>query len=109
MSDDPILTAIKERVMDRFAIIDVKSGFVCGVTDATDPADACKRIDHDAGEYGREYETFSPLSAALSLEGHSGYLVHRVDADFDVADGQDADAIAAVQAFPRVAIVLVRA
>lgn len=91
--------------MDKFALIDINSGFVWGVTEAANAENACQRIDYDIGERNRTYDTHGPDSGAHRW-GKDGYLVYRVPADFEVDDGQDADQIAATEAHPRIAIVL---
>jgi hypothetical protein len=89
----------------RYALIDTNSGFVFGVTDATDPTTACRLIDESLHEFGRTYEEHGPRSGAERTT-QGGYVVYEAPAGFDVTDGQDAEQIAAVEALPRVAIVL---
>jgi hypothetical protein len=92
--------------MTRFALIDIDSGFAWGVADAESPAEACRLVDEDFGADGRDYEDHGPDSYA-DRQGRPGYIVHEVPAGFDVDDGQDKAQIAAVEAHPRVAIVLI--
>ena len=90
---------------ETYAIIDIHSGYVWGVTDAVSPEDACREIDAELGAPGRGYATFGPNSGA-EREGKGGYLVHRVPAGFTVENGQEAAAIRAVEAHRLVAVVL---
>ena len=92
--------------MARYAMIDIHSGFVWGVEDATDEVEACRQMDEGVGVYGREYETHGPQSGA-HRRGVQGYIVHEAPVGFDVTDGQDKAQIAAVDALPRVAIVMI--
>lgn len=89
--------------MTRFALIDNHSGFVWGVTDAASAIDACRQIDADLGEYGREYEEVPRFDAS----NDTGYYVHQAPAGWDCDDGQDEAAIAEVNAMPKVACVLI--
>lgn len=87
-----------------FAIIDDYSGFVWGVIAAADPITACRLIDEDCKEYGRSYEEVSSFSGSNA----AGYHVYEVPHGFTVNDGQNANEIAAVERFPRVAMVLTK-
>jgi hypothetical protein len=91
----------------RFALIDIHSGYVWGIADASDPISAARIVDHNCHEFGRRYEKHSVGSRA-ERSGQTGYLVHQVDADFDVGDGRDRDMIEATESFPCVAVVLVK-
>lgn len=89
----------------RYALIDNSSGFVWWVGDAADPINACELADKeiDAGEaLDRTYEETTKFGLATN---ESGYFVYEVGADFDVDDGQSRKSIAAVDAFPLVAVV----
>lgn len=87
-----------------FAIVDDYSGFVWGVAKAADPISACRVIDEDCNEHGRKYEEVSSFSAF----NEPGYHVYEVPDGFTVDNGQNADEIATVEAFPRMALVLVK-
>lgn len=89
--------------MAQYIIQDVCSGYIWGDTRdfANGPnhydtiADACRALDQDLGEHGREYEEVS------RLDGDSGYAVYRVDINGSEAvtvvhDGQDKETIEAV-------------
>lgn len=93
--------------MPRYAIIDHNSGYVWGVTDAANPAEACGLIDDevDPGNI-RSYETHGPNSGALR-GGGNGYHVHEVPNGFDVTDGQDPAQINAVERHKLVAQVTI--
>jgi len=91
---------------NRYAIIDLDSGYVWGVTNADTPEHACQRIDYTLGHEARSYDCHRPGSRAERW-GKTGYRVHRVSGDFDVGDGRDRDMIEATESFPCVAIVLV--
>ena len=80
----------------RFATIDMHSGFVWWVGHADSAADACARSHAETGNTPAEFVSCS------STDGAATYVVHQVPAGFDVADGQDAGAIAATQAYFRV-------
>jgi hypothetical protein len=90
--------------MTRFAILETNSGFVWGVVDAADAIEACRLIDEDFGSYGRLYREGS-VSDLWTTEG--AYDVRIAPTSFDAPDGQDGCAIAAVDAMPRAAIILV--
>ena len=90
----------------RFAMIDINSGYVWGVETADDAVAACRQMDQAIGGVTRDYDEHSPRSHA-ERRGQSGYIVYAVPTEFDVDDGQDAGQIAAVEAHPRVAVVLV--
>jgi len=90
----------------RFAMIDLNSGYVWGVETADDAVAACRQMDQAIGGVDRIYDKHGPNSYA-ERRGQSGYIVYAVPAEFDVDDGQDAAQIVAVEAHPRVAIVLV--
>ena len=89
----------------RYALIDDNTGYVWGVTDATDPAAACRVIDESLHEFGRTYEDHGPRSGSERTT-RGGSVVYEAPAGFDVEDGQDAEQIAAVEALRCVAIVL---
>lgn len=89
--------------MTRFAILETNSGFVWGVVDAADAIEACRVMDADIGSRGRTYSEGS-VSDLRTTAG--AYDVRIAPAGFDVDDGQDADAICAVDAMPRAAIIL---
>jgi hypothetical protein len=93
--------------MKRFALIDIHSGYAWGTVAAPDPVSACRRIDRDLGEPGRRYEKHSPGSGAKRW-GMTGYLVYQTPEGFWVEDGQNPTEIAAVEAHPCVAVVLVK-
>ena len=94
--------------MPRFAIIDHHSGYVWGVTDASSPEDACRRIDLAVDpSAARQSAAHGPNSRVLH-SGASGYHVYAVPAGFDVADGQNADEIAATEAHECVATVVIQ-
>lgn len=78
----------------RFATIDLASGFVWWVGDAEDPADACARSHAETGNTPAEFV------ACTRTDGAATYAVHEVPAGFDVEDGQQAAAIAATEAHP---------
>jgi len=95
--------------MARFIIIETNSGYIWGDTatlttdqftcsDRADDADmiaACRAIDEENGEHGREYET---LNSVHELNGRSGYMVHAgSDAVVTIDDGQDQELIEAVE------------
>jgi hypothetical protein len=89
--------------MTRFAIIETNSGYVWGVVDAASPAEACRIVDEDFGAHGRSYSEGSVFD--LRTTG-GAYDVRIAPEGFDVLDGQDANAIASVDALPRAAIIL---
>lgn len=80
----------------RFATIDLASGFVWWVGEADSAADACARSHAETGNTPAEFVS------CRGSDGVATYAVHQVPAGFDVADGQDAGAIAATQAYFRV-------
>ena len=88
---------------NRFAVLESNSGFVWGVVDAESALAACAAVDADAGgmhEAG-EYESVS----VSELQTNRGvYDVRIAPAGFDVLDGQDQDAVAAVEALPRAGV-----
>lgn len=87
-----------------FAMIDLNSGFVWGVETALDAVSACRQMDEAIGAYGRSYDEGL---ASDTRGGTDGYAVYEAPAGFDVTDGQDVEQIAAVEALPRVAVVLI--
>lgn len=87
--------------MTRYALIDNYTGFVWGVTDASDPIEACALVDAETGDTDRQYDTYP--ARLLERESRSGYRIHKVPDDFDVEDGQNEDEIERVLSWPCVA------
>lgn len=86
--------------MQRFAILESNSGYVWGVVDAESALAACTACDEQAGgDRGDGVYEEASLSDLRTTRGV--YDVRIAPAGFDVADGQDRDAIAAVEALPR--------
>lgn len=83
--------------LKNFALIELNSGFVWWVGEAETPADACMRADADIDQPRGDYDQIS-ASEIRSTAG--GYAVHVAPVGFDVQDGQDREAIAAVSAMP---------
>lgn len=89
--------------MARFAIIETFTGYVWGVVDADDPVGACYAVDADV-RADRGAGQYEPMSFADQRTTRGAYSVHAAPADFDVMDGQDRDAIEAVENLPRVGL-----
>jgi hypothetical protein len=78
----------------RFATIDLYSGYVRWVGEASNAIDACHRSDEVSGNTrAGEFERIAAGDASST-----GYAVYEVPADFEVNDGQNADEIAATTA-----------
>jgi hypothetical protein len=89
----------------RYILLDEHSGYVWGDCYATDPCDACRKIDEDCGEHGREYTDIGSEPFA----GRSGYHVHEAPHDFlPMGDGQFPKYIDEVAALPFVTRVATR-
>lgn len=89
--------------MQRFAVLESNSGYVWGVVSAESAFAACSAVDAEVGnrpESGK-YESVS-VGELRTTQGV--YDVRSAPAEFDVADGQDRDAIAAVEALPRAGV-----
>lgn len=87
----------------RFAIIESNSGFVWGVVSADDALAACYVMDAEIG--GRPDDgAYEAVSVGELRTTRGVYDVRVAPADFDVQDGQDPGAIAAVEALPRAGI-----
>ena len=70
----------------RYALIDLHSGYICWVGNATTPEMACSYADYDIGGRANIYNRI-PESDAQTTAG--GYEVHEAPADYDCQDGQD--------------------
>ncbi len=88
--------------MTRYAIIDKNSGFVWGVLDGDDPIDACRKLDISTKDFDREYEDVGHSDLFIN---DGGYVVYLAPDGFDVDDGQDREAINAVEAMPLAACI----
>ena len=75
-----------------FATIDIHTGFVWWIGEAESAADACARSHSDTGNTPAEFVE------CYRADAKAAYAVYKVPAGFDVADGQDAEAIADTQA-----------
>ncbi|VFR39567.1 hypothetical protein ANK1_2783 [plant metagenome] len=82
--------------MKRYAYIDNCSGYIWGLQDATTPQQGAKQMDAELGERGRQYD----LTDGPAFSNETGYHVHVVPMDLDIADGQDEDVIKVVSALP---------
>lgn len=89
--------------MPTYALIDNACGYVWGVTVAESPIAACAAVDAEIGGEPRRYEEVGSFDHANAW----GYHVHAAPEGFTVNDGQNDDEIAAVEALPRVACVLI--
>ena len=87
--------------MKTYAIIDTNSGYVWGVVESDTARQACYDVDMQAGSWHEEAGEYQELSQGEIRSGRSLYDVRIAPEGFDVQDGQDADAIAAVDALPR--------
>lgn len=85
--------------MNRYALIDLHSGYVAHVTDAESPQFACAlallELEMEPSEACEWHEV--PLGEAAAC---SGFAVHIAPAGFDVDDKQNAKEVAAVDAMP---------
>jgi hypothetical protein len=89
--------------MQRFAIIESNSGYVWGVVDAETALAACSVCDADVGG-DRGEGAYEEVSSSELRTSRGVYDVRLAPAGFDVADGQDSEAIASVQALPRAGV-----
>ena len=90
--------------MSRFALIDIYSGFVWGVTDAASPIDAARAVDTALNETDREYIEHGPNSGA-ERSGIGGYVVYEAPEGYDVEDGANPASRAATERLPRAAVI----
>jgi hypothetical protein len=91
--------------MTNYIMIDNASGYVWGDAVASNPTEACAKMDVSFGVYGREYEE----RARSDFANENGYFVYD-GTDFDmsaIAGGTEDAAITAVAALPLVAYVRV--
>jgi hypothetical protein len=89
--------------MNRFAIIESNSGFVWGVVDASDALAACIACDSEVGNRP-EAGHYEPADLADLRTTRGVYDVRTAPEGFDVQDGQDPEAIAAVNSLPRAGV-----
>jgi hypothetical protein len=90
--------------MKTYAIIDTNSGYVWGVVDSDSARQACYDVDVQAGGWHQEPGEYQEVSQSEIRSGRSLYDVRVAPDGFDVADGQDKDEIAAVEALQRVGL-----
>lgn len=83
---------IDEVAHRRYAVIDIASGYVWGVADATSPVEAAQLVDQEIGGEPRTYEEV-PRGEVSSAT----YAVHEAPAGFAVADGRDLETIRVVE------------
>ena len=87
----------RRNIMQRYALIESNTGYVWGVVNAETALAACAECDRQA--YG------GPVCEGAYEYADVGdrhtYDVRIAPEGFDVQDGQDSDAIAAVDAMPR--------
>lgn len=86
--------------LQRFAMIDLNSGYVWHVCDAESAAAACSIAVADTG--GDHGVKFREITRSEINTTAGGFAVHLAPAGYDCDDGQDAAQIAAVGAMPRV-------
>lgn len=79
---------------NRFATIELNSGYVWWVGHADSPEDACTQADEVSGLEPRHHVE---ISRATMLDGHGGYAVYIVPEALDIDDGQAGDVIRAVR------------
>lgn len=83
--------------MTHYVLIDNYSGYVWGEADASDPVEACAKVDRGIGGEGREYEV-----ARIGNSTDSGYHVFEAPADWEpVDDGQSQNEIDRVDSLCR--------
>ena len=90
--------------MNTYAIIETNSGFVWGVVESATARQACYDVDMQAGGWHEEAGEYQEAGASDLRTTRGVYDVRIAPKGFDVQDGQDADAIAAVNAMPRAGI-----
>lgn len=79
--------------MDRFALLDIETGYVVWIGDAPSPADACQAA---AVSSGREVGTPIYTRRAHNARPDAGYIAFKVPPLFAVDDGMDAESVARV-------------
>ncbi len=85
--------------MNNYTIIDTNSGFVWWCGTATDSETACYAADDECK--GRDEDGYYEMCAEEVRDSRGIYDVRIAPPGYTVDDGQDPDAIAAVEAMPR--------
>lgn len=94
--------------MARYILIENNSGYIWGEAEAADPVAACRAVDANIGTYAST--TYEERGANFQPAFNAGaYHVYEAPADFPkINNGRDGNAIDAVSALPKAAVVTYR-